>query len=89
MNKNMQYTEEWFNEARRSGFASEDLKAIKERFEHLPKMMDELNERLKNGDKDADYLALCIKRYVQGTLNAIESDYEYISWGHANRMITY
>ena len=85
----MQYTEEWFNDDSNYYFDSEDLKAIKERFEHLSKMMDELNELLKNGDKDADYLALCIKRYTQRTLNAIESDYEYMSWGRADEMITY
>ena len=89
MNENMQYTDEWFYEARHNRFKLEDLKAIKERFEHLPKMMDELNERLKNGDKDADYLALCIQRYTQRLVNALESDYQYMSWGRANEMITY
>ena len=86
---NMQYTDEWFDEARHNSFKSKDLKAIKERFEHLPKMMDELNERLKNGDKDADYLALCIQRYTQRLVNAIESDYDYMSWGRADEMVTY
>lgn len=85
----MQYTEEWFDEARNNGFDWKDLKAIKERLEHLPKMMDELNEKLKNGDKDAHYLATRMKHYAQKTLLAIESNEEYISWGRADMMVTY
>ena len=90
MNKNMQYTKEWFGEERNLSFVWEDLKAIKTRLEHLPKMMDELNELLKNGERrKADSLALSMSHYVHKTLTAIESDYEYISWGHADRMVTY
>lgn len=90
MNENMLYTDEWFDEARRHRFDSEDLKALKESLEHLPKMIDELNELLKNGERrKADSLALNMSRYVQRTSNAIESDYQYISWGRANEMKTY
>ena len=89
MNKNMQYTEEWFDEARHYSFDWKDLKAIKERLEHLPKMMDELNEKLKNGDKDAHYLATRMKHHAQRTMSAIESNEGYISWGRADMMITY
>ena len=89
MNENMQYTDEWF-EKNDNYFKSEDLKAIKERLEHLPKMMDELNELLKNGESSkADDLALSMSRYIQELSDAIESDYQYIAWGHANRMVTY
>lgn len=84
---NMQYTKEWFHS--NHDFDSEDLKAIKDRLEHLPKMMDVLNELLKNGDKDADVFARRMSNYVQGTLNAIESDYQYIAWGRADEMVTY
>lgn len=85
---NMQYTKEWFHN--NHDFESEDLKAIKERLEHLPKMMDELNELLKSGERrKADSLALSMSHYVHETWTAIKSDYEYMSWGHANRMVTY
>ena len=84
----MQYTDEWFEKAKTS-FDWKDLKAIKDRLEHLPKMMDELNEKLKNGDKDAHYLATRMKHYAQRTLSAIESDEEYISWGREDMMVTY
>ena len=86
----MQYTDEWFNDDSNYYFDWEDLKAIKARLEHLPKMMDELNELLKNGERrKADSLALSMSHYVHRTWTAIKSDYEYISWGHANRMVTY
>ena len=86
----MQYTDEWFDEESNLRFDWENFKAIKERLEHLPKMMDELNELLKNGERrKADSLALNMSRYVQRTSNAIESDYEYISWGRADMMVIY
>lgn len=86
----MQYTDEWFRDYRKHEFDWEDLKAIKARLEHLPKMMDEMNELLKKGEHSkADSLALSMSHYVHKTLTAIESDYEYMSWGHADRMITY
>ena len=88
MNKNIKSTEEWFEKAK-SSFDWKDLKAIKVRLEHLPKMMDELNEKLKNGDKDAHYLATRMKHYAQRTLSAIESDEGYISWGREDMMVTY
>lgn len=89
MNKNIQYTEEWFDDDSNRYFDSEDLKAIKERLEHLPKMMDELNELLKNGDKDANIFAFNMSYYVHETWSAIKNDYEYMSWGRADEMITY
>lgn len=85
----MQYTKEWFKKNDKN-FDSEDLKVIKERLELLPKMMDELNELLKNGENEkADSLALSMSYYVQRISDKIESDYQYIAWGHANRMVTY
>ena len=48
----IKYTEEWFKNE--GGYVNpHDLKSVKERIEHLPKMMDELNELLKNGDMEA------------------------------------
>lgn len=85
----MQYTDEWFRDYRKHEFDWKDLKAIKERLEHLPKMMDELNEKLKNGDKDAHYLATRMKHYAYRTMCAIDSDEEYISWGREDMMVTY
>ena len=86
----MQYTDEWFRDYRKRKFNCEDLKAIKERLEHLPKMMDELNELLKNGERrKANSLALSMSYYVQRISNKIESDYQYIAWGRANEMVTY
>ena len=90
MNKNMQYTKEWFRGYKKHKYDCEDLKAIKERLEHLPKMMDELNELLKSGESSkADTLALNMRYYIHETYTAIKSDYEYISWGRADEMITY
>ncbi len=90
MNKNMQYTDEWFRGYKKHKFDWEDLKAIKARLEHLPKMMDELNELLKNGEHDkADSLALDMSYYIHETYTVIKTDYEYMSWGRANEMITY
>ena len=90
MNKNMQYTKEWFKDYKKHKFDWEDLKAIKSRLEHLPKMMDELNELLKNGESSkANSLALEMRYYIHETYTAIKTDYEYMSWGHANNMITY
>ena len=89
MNENMQYTDEWFKK-NDDYVKSEDLKALKERLEHLPKMMDELNELLKNGEHSkADHLALRMSWYVQSISHKIENDYQYISWGQAKRMKTY
>ena len=90
MNENMQYTDEWFRDYRKRKFNCEDLKAIKERLEHLPKMMDELNELLKSGERSkANSLAYEMSWYVHKTYDAIENDYQYMSWGRANEMITY
>ena len=90
MNKNMQYTDEWFDDYKKHEFDWEDLKAIKARLEHLPKMMDELNELLKSGERSkANHLALRMSWYVHKTYDAIENDYQYMSWGRANEMITY
>ena len=89
MNENMQYTKDWFKK-NDVYFESEDLKTIKDRLEHLPKMMDELNELLKNGEhRKANSLALSMSHYIQRLSDKIESDYQYMAWGHANRMITY
>ena len=86
----MQYTKEWFGDYWKHKFVWEDFKAIKERLEHLPKMMDELNELLKNGESSkANSLALEMTYYIHKIYTAIKSDYEYMSWGRANEMITY
>ena len=85
----MRYTKEWFKK-NDNHFESEDLKTIKDRLEHLPKMMDELNELLKNGERDkANSLALSMSYYIQRLSDKIESDYQYMTWGHADRMVTY
>ena len=90
MNKNMRYTEEWFDEESNLSFDWEDFKAIKERLEHLPKMMDELNELLKSGERrKANSLALSMSHYIYKTYDAIENDYQYMSWGRADEMVTY
>ena len=89
MNENMQYTDEWFKK-NNDYFKSQDLKAIKARLEHLPKMMDELNELLKSGEgREANSLALSMRYYIQELSDKIDSDYQYMAWGRANEMITY
>ena len=86
----MQYTDEWFSEARQRRFDWENFKAIKARLEHLPKMMDELNELLKSGERrKANSLALNMSHYIHKTYTAIKTDYEYMSWGRADEMVTY
>ena len=49
------YTEEWFLKARSRELecARDDLSALKERMEHLPKMIGVLNEVLKKGYNEA------------------------------------
>ena len=90
MNENMQYTYEWFRGNKKHKYDCEDLKAVKARLEHLPKMMDELNELLKNGERSkAISLALDMRYYIHETYTAIKSDYEYMAWGHADEMVTY
>lgn len=89
MNKNFKYDKEWFEKNLYESFDWKDLKAIKERLEHLPKMMDELNELLKNGDKYAGRLANDMEFYARKTMSAIESNEGYISWGRADMMVTY
>lgn len=89
MNENMQYTKEWFKK-NKDYFKSQDLKAIKDRLEHLPKMMDELNELLKNDEgEEAISLALSMRYYIQNLSDKIDSDYQYMAWGRANEMVTY
>lgn len=52
--------------------------------------MDELNELLKNGEhRKADHLSLRMSWYIQSLSDAIESDYQYITWGRADMMKTY
>ena len=90
MNENMQYTDEWFRDDSNRDFDWEDFKAIKERLEHLPKMMDELNELVKSGERRKAYsLAYDMSWYGHKTYDAIENDYQYMSWGRADEMITY
>ena len=89
MNENFKYNKEWFEKNLYESFDWKDLKAIKERLEHLPKMMDELNELLKNGDKYAGRLANDMEFYARKTMSAIESNEGYISWGRADMMVTY
>lgn len=84
----IQYTEEWFDEARHY-VNPNDLKAVKERLEHLPKMMDELNELLKNGDMEAEHFALRMRNYARDCADAVEHAEERIGWGRARGIITY
>lgn len=87
---NVKYTDEWFNEESNLSFDWENFKAIKERLEHLPKMMDELNELLKSGEcSKANSLAYEMSYYIHKTYTAIENDYQYMSWGRADEMVTY
>lgn len=61
------YTEKWFRDARSLAFKckSNDLLALKERMEHLPKMIDTLNEMLKNGyNREVGELVYNIDHYV-------------------------
>lgn len=61
------YTEKWFRDARSHAIKckSNDLLALKERMEHLPKMIDTLNEMLKNGyNRDVGDLAYNIDYYA-------------------------
>lgn len=84
----IKYTEEWFNNE--GGYVNpHDLKAVKERIEHLPKMMDELNELLKNGDMEAEHFATRMKHYARNCADAVEHAEEGIGWGRARKTITY
>ena len=70
------YTEKWFSEAHDHELECErnDLLALKERMEHLPKMIDTLNELLKNGHKrDASNLAYDIEHYAYRIAQAMDS----------------
>lgn len=70
------YTEKWFSDAREREFkyGRNDLLALKERMEHLPKMIDTLNELLKNGRKrDASNLAYDIEHYAYRIARAMDS----------------
>lgn len=70
------YTEKWFSDAREREFkyGRNDLLALKERMEHLPKMIDTLNELLKNGHKrDASTLAYDIEHYAYRIARAMDS----------------
>lgn len=84
----MQYTEEWFKKAR-AYVEHEDLKAVKECLEHLPNMMDELNELLKKGDKEAEHFADMMKYYIIDCAILVKYEADYISCGHAAVMKTY
>ena len=71
------YTEKWFADARSLEFECErnDLLALKERMEHLPKMIDTLNEMLKKGYSrevgelvyNITHYAYCISRSMDST----------------------
>jgi len=68
------YTEKWFSDARSHNWERNDLLALKERMEHLPKMIDTLNELLKNGQKrDASNLAYDIEHYAYRIARAMDS----------------
>lgn len=68
------YTEKWFREARSHNWERNDLLALKERMEHLPKMIDTLNELLKNGQKrDASNLAYDIEHYAYRIARSMDS----------------
>jgi hypothetical protein len=68
------YTEKWFRDARSHNWERNDLLALKERMEHLPKMIDTLNELLKNGQKkDASNLAYDIEHYAYRIARAMDS----------------
>lgn len=84
------YTEEWFSKARDHELEckSNDLLALKERMEHLPKMIDTLNEMLKNGyNKDVSDLAYNIQHYAYRIARSMDST-KYTCIPNGNGKIT-
>lgn len=70
------YTEKWFSDARSHEFKCEynDLLSLKERMEHLPKMIDTLNEMLKNGNTGVvSNLAYNIEHYAYRIARSMDS----------------
>lgn len=67
------YTEKWFSDARSHELKCEpnDLLALRERMEHLPKMIDTLNEMLKSGDVSA--LVYNITHYAYRIAHSMDS----------------
>ena len=67
---NTQYTEDWFENEFSSHRYDDcnDILSLKKRMEHLPKMMDTINEILKEGTgnrKEISNLVYNIDRYVK------------------------
>ena len=85
------YTEKWFSDAREREFkyGRNDLLALKERMEHLPKMIDTLNEMLKRGyDRDVSDLVYNIENYVYRIAHAMSGSTKYTCIPNGNGKIT-
>jgi len=84
------YTEKWFSKARSHTLNCErnDLLALKECMEHLPKMIDTLNEMLKNGyNREVRELAYNIEHYVYSMARFMDST-KYACMLNSNGKIT-
>lgn len=84
------YTEKWFRDARSHTLNCErnDLLALKECMEHLPKMIDTLNEMLKNGyNKDVRALVYNIEHYAYRIAHVMDST-KYTCMPNSNGKIT-
>lgn len=84
------YTKEWFRDVRSHEFKckSNDLLALKERMEHLPKMIDALNEMLKNGyTREVSELVYNINHYVYRISQSMDST-KYTCIPNGNGKIT-
>lgn len=84
------YTEKWFSDAHDHELECErnDLLALKERMEHLPKMIDTLNEMLKNGyNRDVSKLVYNIANYAYRIAHSMDST-KYTCIPNSNGKIT-
>lgn len=84
------YTEKWFSDARSHEFKckNNDLLALKERMEHLPKMIDTLNEMLKKGySREVGNLAYNIEHYAYRIARSMDST-KYTCMPKSNGKIT-
>lgn len=85
------YTKKWFRDAHDHELKCErnDLLALKERMEHLPKMIDTLNEMLKRGyDRDVSALVYNIENYVYRIAHAMGGSTKYTCIPNGNGKIT-
>ena len=89
-NEDRPYTEKWFSDARDHELKCErnDLLALKKRMEHLPKMIDTLNEMLKKGySREVGNLAYAIEHYAYRIARSMDST-KYACMPKSNGKIT-